>query len=349
MSVPVPQTAPAGQARTERTIVDQQPVGTLIVDRATVVTFANPAAARLLGVAPQRLVGEAFGLPVVAGELTDLNVPGEDGTVRTLAMRVTDLPHSDGERLVTLLDVTGRARVYEHEHRLVESLQRSVLLERMPSLPGTALAARYLPGEGDIGVGGDWYDAIPLPDGRLGLVIGDVAGHGIGSAVLMTQLRNTLRAYALEHDSPSAVLERLDRLIDHLEPAAMATLIYLIYDQRERRLDFAAAGHPYPLLVRDGAEPEFLNQGRSLPMGTGMADARSNSSVSLPEDSTLVLYTDGLIERRHQRSLDQGFARLAESVGDRLTDPDAACDSILDDLLGEEPPSDDVALLVMRT
>lgn len=330
-------------------IVECQPVGTLVVDHETRVTFANPTAARLLGVPQEDLLGETFGLPAVGSDTTDVNVPGENGLVRTLAMRVTALPRQSGHRLVTLFDVSGRTRVYEHEHRLVESLQRSVLLERMPSLPGISLAARYLPGEGVVRVGGDWYDALPLPDGRLGLAIGDVAGHGIESAALMSQLRNGLRAYALEHSSPAAVLDRLDGLVRHLEPGAMATTIYLVYDDAERSLRFAAAGHPYPLLVREGQEPEFLRQGRSVLLGTGIDQRREEAIVSLPARSTLVLYTDGLIERRNQRSLDQGFSRLAASAGSGFADPDQACEAILGELLGEESPNDDVALLVMRT
>lgn len=333
----------------ERTIVERQPVGTLIVDSETRVTFANSAAARLLGVPHERLVGEAFGLPVVAGETTDVNVPGDSGLVRTLAMRVTALDTAPDQRLVTLFDVSGRARLYEHEHRLVESLQRSVLLEDLPVLPGTSLAARYLPGEGVVRVGGDWYDALSLPGGRLGLAIGDVAGHGIESAALMTQLRNTLRAYALEHMSPAAVLDRLDNLLRHLEPGAMATTIYLVYDPADRSLRFSAAGHPYPMVVSDGKDPEFLRAGRSVLLGTGIPGGREEATVMLPPGSTLVLYTDGLIERRNQRSLDQGFAMLAASMRPGLTDPDEACEAILDALLGEEPPSDDVAVLVMRT
>jgi serine phosphatase RsbU (regulator of sigma subunit) len=198
-------------------------------------------------------------------------------------------------------------------------------------------------------VGGDWYDAIPLEDGRLGLAIGDVTGHGIESAALMTQLRNTLRAYALEHDSPAAVLHRLDDLLRQLEPGAMATTIYLTYDPGERRLRFSAAGHPYPLLLRNGDEPEFLREGRSVLLGTSLTEPRPESTVMLPPDSMLVLYTDGLIERRHQRSLDQGFSMLASSVRRDLVDPDEACETILGEVLGDEPPSDDVALLIMRT
>lgn len=126
-------------------IIEHQPVGTLIVDATTVVTFANPAAAAMLGVARDRFVGEVFGLPLTAGEVTDVNVPGEGRSVRTLAMRVTELPGSGGSRLVSLFDVSGRVRLYEHEHRLVESLQRSLLIERMPGIPGVSLAAATFP------------------------------------------------------------------------------------------------------------------------------------------------------------------------------------------------------------
>jgi serine phosphatase RsbU (regulator of sigma subunit) len=329
-------------------IVAHQPVGSLIVDSETIVRFANPAAAAMLGVAAERLVGEVFGLPLLPGGVTDVNVPGEGEAVRTLAMRVSELPAPAERHLVTLFDVSGRARRYEHEHRLVESLQRSILLDRMPALPGVRLAARYVPGDGEVRVGGDWYDAIPLPGGRLGLAIGDVAGHGIGSAALMSQLRNALRAYALEHASPAAVVDRLDDLIHHLEPTGMATMIYLVYEFATASLTFAAAGHPYPLLVGAAGETCFLQGGRSMPLGTGWRDQRRDGTAVIPPTAALVLYTDGLIERR-TRSLDEGFASLAAEAHAAGQDPDAMCDAILDSLLGEEPPDDDVAMLVMRT
>jgi len=325
-------------------ILERQPVGTLIVDASTIVRFANPAAARMLGVPVRRLVGEAFGLPLASEGVTDVNVPGAGGSVRTLAMRVT--PLDPGRQLVTLFDVTGRARRYEHEHRLVESLQRSLLLDRMPELPGVSLAARYVAGDDVARVGGDWYDVIPLRDGRVGLAIGDVAGHGIDSAALMSQLRNALRAYALEHRSPAAVVQRLDQLIAQLEPRGMATLIYLVYDRAASQLTFAAAGHPYPLLAAPDGGATFLQGGRSLPLGTGLADTRAQSAVAMPEQATLVLYTDGLIERR-ARPLDEGFKRLAACLRPP-TDPEQLCERILAQLLGDGSPMDDVALLVMR-
>jgi serine phosphatase RsbU (regulator of sigma subunit) len=329
-------------------ILAVQPVGSLIVDADTIVRFANPTAATLLAVPSDKLVGEVFGLPLLPGGVTDVNVPGAGETVRTLAMRVTALAGTERRYLVTLFDVTGRTRRYEHDHRLVESLQRSILLDQLPALAGVRLAARYLPGGGEVRVGGDWYDVIPLPDGRIGLVIGDVAGHGIESAALMSQLRNALRAYALEHASPAAVVDRLDRLLHHLEPAGMATIVYLVYEPRTRELSFVAAGHPYPLLVGADEATVFLDGGRSLPLGTGLDERRTDATVTLAPGSTLVLYTDGLIERRGE-SLDQGFATLARSAHDDTHDPDAVCDAILQTLLGDGPPDDDVAMLVLRT
>lgn len=331
-----------------RAILERQPVGTLIVDVSTMVKYANPAAVQMLGVPAERLMREAFGLPLVSNQVTDINVPGQDGAVRTLAMRVTSLEDETGDRLVTLFDVSGRARLYEHEHRVVETLQRSLLLERMPELPGVRLAARYIPGEGEVRVGGDWYDAILLPDGRLGLVIGDVAGHGIGSAALMSQLRNALRAYALEHLSTSEVVHRLDALLYHLEPRALATMVYLIYERESAALSLTAAGHPYPLLVTSEDHRLFLQGGRTLPLGASEPSARETETVTVPPGSTVVLYTDGLIERR-RRPLEAGFDALASLVPSGRTDPEETCDAIVAGLLGEEQPADDVAILVMHT
>lgn len=329
-------------------ILESQAVGTLVVDGDTVVTYANRTATEMLGVPADRLIGEVFGLPLVSDSVTDVNVPGEGEAVRTLAMRVSALAGDRAYRLVTLFDVSGRARLYEHEHRLVETLQRSLLLERMPLLPGVQLAARYIPGDGAVRVGGDWYDAIQLPDGRLGLVIGDVAGHGLGSAALMSQLRNALRAYALEHSTTGEVVHRLDALLYHLEPRALATMVYLIYDHGSRQLTLTAAGHPYPLLARADGHHQYLRGGRTLPLGADDRHERQTQELYVDAGSTLVLYTDGLIERR-QRSLDDGFAKLAAAVGGGLDDPDRTCELIVRGLLGEDQPDDDVAILVMRT
>lgn len=344
---PSPPTPAEPDAALAQAILENQAVGTLVVDADTVVTYANPMATKMLGVAPHRLIGEAFGLPLVSDSVTDVNVPGDDA-VRTFAMRVTSIDANGSQRLVTLFDVSGRARLYEHEHLLVETLQRSLLLEQMPDLPGVHLAARYIPGGGDVRVGGDWYDAIQLPDGRLGLVIGDVAGHGIGSAALMSQLRNALRAYALEHLTPNGVVHRLDTLLYHLEPRALATMVYLIYDAQSGLLSLTAAGHPYPLLASPDGQRQYLRGGRTLPLGAGEGSERQTQEVRVTPGSTLVLYTDGLIERR-RRPLDDGFTKLAQVVDPAAGDPEQTCETIVQQLLGEGRPADDVAILVMHT
>ena len=336
-------------AATAELVVACQPVGTLLISGDGVVRFANPAAAQLLQIPVDELVGAAFGFPHARDGVTDVNVAGEPGSVRTLAMHVTPLPGAeDDSALISLFDVSRRTRRYEHEHRLVEALQRSLLPERMPVTPGVALAARYLPGSREVQVGGDWYDAIPLGEGRLGLVIGDVAGHGVESAALMARLRNALRAYAIEDPSPSGVVERLDRLVDRLEPDVMATLTYLVYEPAERRLAFSSAGHPFPLLVRPGGEVGFLRAGRSPTLGAGAVLPRREDRVELPPESLVVLYTDGLIERR-DRPLDEGMARLAESARIAPPEPERACEAILEQVLAGEAVADDVAVLVMRT
>jgi serine phosphatase RsbU (regulator of sigma subunit) len=333
------------------TLLAHQPVGTLVVDTGTVVRYANPAASVLLDVPVERLVGQVFGLPLLNAGVTDVNVPGRGGSVRTLAMRVRELPGRDGY-LVSLFDVSGRARRYEYEHRLVEALQRSLLIDRMPAVPGMRIAAHYRPGEGAIQVGGDWYDAIVLPSGRLGLAIGDVAGHGIESAALMSQLRNALRAYALAQDEPAAVVDRLDHMLHHFEPAGMATMIYLVHDPGAATLRFCAAGHPYPLLLAGDGTPEFLTSGRSLPLGTGIAQERECGEAAMPAGSTLVLYTDGLVERR-TRLIDDGLAALAVSAQAAVVaagdDAGAVCDAIVEEAFADAVPADDVAVLVLRT
>ena len=331
-------------------IVAAQPAGALIVDAEAVVRFANPAAAELLSRPIEDLVGETLGLPLVADGVTDLNVRGHDGAVRTVAMRTTRLDWPEAHsHLVTLFDVTGRARRYEHEHRLVESLQRSVLLDEMPIVPGVKLAARYLPGGSAGGVGGDWYDAIPLPGGRLGIAIGDVAGHGVESAALMGQLRNALRAYALEDHTPGVVLQRLDDLLEPREPERTATLSYLIHDPADGRLSFGCAGHLPPLVVEPDGKVRFVDGGRSLPLGAGgTLDDRDEGVAELVPGSLLILYTDGLVERR-SAPLDESLERLAAAAAVAGHDPDEVCDAILAQLLGDESGQDDVAILVART
>ena len=149
-----------------------------------------------------------------------------------------------------------RARVYEREHRIAETLQRSLLPDRLPTLPGLTVAARYLPAASEAEVGGDWYDVIPIPGGRVGMVMGDVAGKGLAAASMVGRLRSALRAYALEGHEPATALEQLNRLLwTEAGDSQMATLLYAIVDPGEDVISWVNAGHMPPLLVAADGHP----------------------------------------------------------------------------------------------
>jgi anti-sigma regulatory factor (Ser/Thr protein kinase) len=226
----------------------------------------------------------------------------------------------------------------------VEMLQRSLLPDRLPILPGVRIAARYLPGGAD--VGGDWYDAIPLDDGRVGLAMGDVVGHGLGAASLMGQLRHAARAYALEGHSPPAVLDRLDRLVRSLPGAQMATLLYMVVDSDLVTVRFASAGHVPPLVVGPDAEARFLEGAPNPPLGVFDSSGHEELTVKLEPGSTIVLYTDGLVEERGV-SIDAGLdaLRLAARHGG---DPEDLCDHLVDSMLAIHPAHDDIAVLALQ-
>src|SRR5829696_1970639 len=187
------------------------------------------------------------------------------------------------------------ARSYERERGVVETLQRSLIPEQLPRLPGLEMAARYQPGGPRADVGGDWYDAIALEGGQVGLAMGDVVGHGLEAASLMGQLRNALRAYALEEHPPGLVVEKLDTLVQSLEQGRMATLLYLVVDADLSRATFASAGHLPPLLVGPDGNARFVEEAASVPLGV-MPGGYDEAVVEIEPGSTLVLYTDGLVE-----------------------------------------------------
>jgi anti-anti-sigma factor len=242
--------------------------------------------------------------------------------------------------------MTERVRALEQEHRNAETLQRSLLPDRLPIIPGVACASRYLPGGAGLEVGGDWYDVFTLPRGRLGLTIGDVVGRGLVAAAAMGQLRTALRAYAIETDSPAAVLQRLSRLVLEFEAAQMATLIYAVLDPDTRTLSFASAGHPPPLLISPDGQASYLMEGRSPPLGVTKA-AQAEATVAIDLGSTLVLYTDGLIEGR-RGSIAESMEALRTAVEGHHGDLDSLCDDRVLQPPRPESSGDDVALLMVR-
>jgi serine phosphatase RsbU (regulator of sigma subunit)/anti-sigma regulatory factor (Ser/Thr protein kinase) len=240
-----------------------------------------------------------------------------------------------------------RARQFESERTIAETLQRSVLPMSLPHVDGIRLAARYLPGTEEVDVGGDWFDAVEFPNGRIGLVVGDVVGKGVQSAATMAQLRNALRAFALDQMKPASTMTRLNRLAYGVSESAFATLVYAVVDPDARVCRFTSAGHPPPLAVYPDRRAEFLDGGRGLPLGAAPDTSYPQDAFELPVGTTLVMYTDGLIERRHQ-SIDDGLERLRAAASEAPGDPERLLEHVLDTLVGSADRRDDIALLAVR-
>jgi serine phosphatase RsbU (regulator of sigma subunit)/FixJ family two-component response regulator/anti-sigma regulatory factor (Ser/Thr protein kinase) len=241
-----------------------------------------------------------------------------------------------------------RAQRFQHEHETAVTLQRSLLPDRLPDVPGLALAARYLPGAAGTEVGGDWYDVIPIPGGRVGLVMGDVAGKGLAAASMVGRLRSALRAYALEGHHPPTVLDQLNRLLwTEAESTQMATLLYAIVDPADASIRWVNAGHMPPIVVADGEAPRFLGGPRSVPLGVLPFPGFEEVSSFVSPGTSVVLYTDGLIERPGV-IIDEGMALLARAASAVGSDPELLCDHLLESLVPEGGAQDDVALLALR-
>lgn len=238
------------------------------------------------------------------------------------------------------------ARLYRHEQDVAEALQNSLLPDSLPELAGMELAARYVSGTAGVEVGGDWYDVIPLGDQRVALVIGDVAGRGIPAASAMGQLRIALRAYALEDPSPVEVVERVNKLAGTLPNGDMATLIYLVFDPTMGTVEMVNAGHPPALVRRSDGSTAYASASPGQPIGVLSRPHYAPATVSLAPGSSLLLYTDGLVERRGE-AISEGLARLAEAVVDGPSSADGLCDHLIEDLLSNQERPDDVAMLLL--
>jgi serine phosphatase RsbU (regulator of sigma subunit)/anti-sigma regulatory factor (Ser/Thr protein kinase) len=233
------------------------------------------------------------------------------------------------------------------EHQIAETLQRGLLPDRIPDIPGVAVAARYVPATADMRVGGDWYDVIQLRGGLIGLAIGDVAGHGLQAVAAMGQLRMAVRAYAVQDPSPVAVMNGLRGLVSGLPMAEMVTLLYLVYDPDTGTVRFTNAGHP-PALVIGNGDTRYLDGGLAPPLGVLAEWDYAEVTQDLSPGVTLLLYTDGLVERRAQ-SIQEGLDRLlSEASGNESADVDALCDYLLSALAGNGNVVDDIALVALR-
>jgi sigma-B regulation protein RsbU (phosphoserine phosphatase) len=305
----------------------------VVLENVTAADVVNPilldkGIRSLLGV-PMFLGGELVGVLHV-GTLTPRHFTDDD--VRLL------------QQVADRVGVAGRVRTRRLDQQAALALQRSLLPTRLPQVPGIEMAARYIPGH-DLGIGGDWYDVFTLPSNWLGVVIGDVSGHGLGSAVVMGRVRSALRAYALICDDPAEALRLLDRKVHHFETGTLTTALYAMISPDRSRILLSLAGHLRPVLAVPDRLPILPAAPVDLPLGIGARDSiRRRTEIAFPAGAALVCYTDGLVERRGEY-IDTGIERLVRAT--RPDDAEKMCTTIMAQA-GAERPTDDIALLVVR-
>jgi anti-sigma regulatory factor (Ser/Thr protein kinase)/putative methionine-R-sulfoxide reductase with GAF domain len=325
---------PVGGGFAGRIAAGRTPIYIADVDHAEILNpiLRMKGIRSLLGV-PMMVAGTVIGVLHV-GTVTPREFTNQDAALLQLAA-ARAAPAIDRARLFDALD---------REHRIAVALQRSLLPDRLPDLVGIETAARYLPSRDE--VGGDWYDVIDLPGGSIGLAIGDVAGHGLRAAALMGQLRTGLRAYALDGHPPADALKRLDRLLQTISGRGMATAGYAIVDPATGALRYASAGHPPPVLIRQGARAELLDARTAPPLGSLPFAAYNEVQETLRPGDTILLYTDGLVERRRE-ALTTGLERLRALAAAPLS-AEALCQRVVEQLVPAAGGDDDIAVVALR-
>ncbi|HXT45027.1 MAG TPA: SpoIIE family protein phosphatase [Pseudonocardiaceae bacterium] len=260
--------------------------------------------------------------------------------------------HSDDVLLVEELaaragTVIDNARLFAERTYVAQTLQRSLLPGRLPEFDRLALAARYLPGAPDVAAGGDWYDVLALDGHRVAIVVGDVVGRGAAAAAVMGQLRTALATALLHGDSAAAALEHLDRMAARVPGALASTAVVTILDLVTGQLCWSRAGHPPPLLVAHD-DVRYLTDGAGGPLGISGRPPYPQASTRIEAGACLLLYTDGLIERRGQ-VIDEGLDHLAFTAAQlRAQPPTTLLDGLLARALPDTGPADDIALVAAR-
>lgn len=327
---------PLGLGFAGRVAADQRPI---VVERLDETEIVNPrlwekGIRSLLGV-PLRTEGTITGV-IHVGTYEPRRFTDDDIEILQLA----------ADRVA----LTTRAWLSEVDRAAALALQRSLLPDRLPTIPGLEFAARYHTGAG--GVGGDWYDVFRMPSGALCIVIGDVVGRGLQAAVVMGRLRSALRAYALYSDDPADILAKLDQKVQHFEPDMMATVLCVVVDPSSELMAVSCAGHPAPVLMLPDAEAaSLLELPVDLPLGVGLERERRSTTIAIPVGTVMCLYTDGLVERRDltlEASLE--LLRGAVLAGCTLEDgtADAVCKAVMAELIGDAPTDDDIAVITCR-
>jgi putative methionine-R-sulfoxide reductase with GAF domain len=320
---------PVGYGFAGRVAATRRPV---ILDHVDHTTVLNP-------ILMEKGIRSMLGVPLIAngrvigvlhvGSLTPRKFTSDDASLLQLA----------ADRAALAVQSVRSA----DDQIAAEALQRSLLPSALPTVPGVQIAARYVPGSGV--VGGDWYDVFVLPSGELGVVIGDVAGSGLAAAIVMGRMRGALRAYALETSDPAEVLSRLDRKMQHFEPGALATVLYMVLDPSLDRAYVCSAGHLAPVMAVPGEAGELADIVPGLMIGVDDRTRRRVTTVKIAHGAVLCLYTDGLVERR-EHPLDEGLARLCGAVAAQA--PEQVCAAVMGALVGSAAARDDIALVALR-
>jgi len=320
--------------------------------RAKLFSTVNPETWRDLG-----LGGEGAGLCEELAPRALIASPLALGrrSLGVLVVGTGSSPRYGEEELEIAKDLTRKAamaiensQLFEAERERSKALQLSLLGRPQVTSASVSAAMRYLPGSAELEVGGDWYDVIERDDGRILVAVGDVVGHGVQAATAMGKLRSALGALGLVVDDTPELLRRLDQFAEKIEEARFGTVAAVMLEPDTGLVRYSLAGHPPPLVVDPDGRAEFLEGGSGLPLSIAERDeaARPEGTATLGEGSTLILYTDGLIERRDD-SIDTGLERLKSAVTARCTqEPERLCDELVAEFA--DGSLDDVVLLCLR-
>jgi anti-sigma regulatory factor (Ser/Thr protein kinase)/putative methionine-R-sulfoxide reductase with GAF domain len=322
---------PMGRGFAGRVAAGREP---LAIDDLQDADVVNP-------VLRQKGIRSLLGVPLLVGDRLL-------GVLHVGALTPRNFGQADVELLQMVADrvaLATQARLSETERRAAIVLQRSLLPERLPHVPGLEAAIRYIAGgEGD--VGGDWYDMFTLPSGWVCMTVGDVVGRGLRAAAVMGRLRSAVRAYALvTRSDPAAILDRIDRLLRQFEPGEMATAVLALLEPSFERLHLSLAGHPPPVVATGDGPATHVDVPVDPPVGVAPTVRRRVTTVDLPPGSVVCLYSDGLVERRGV-PLDDRLRRLREAVAVRPAEE--VCTTVMSHLIGDDRPTDDVAVLTVR-
>ena len=321
---------PIGHGFAGRIASTQRPA---MLERVNRRTVANP-------ILWEKGIQSMLGVPLLGGD----SMLGVLHVGRLSQQRFTP---EDADLLVVVAErvaLATQAALLASERAASTLLERSLVPSAIPPVAGLEFAARYVP-SADRGVGGDWYDVFQLPSGEVWITVGDVAGHGLRSAVVMGRLRTMLRVHAFAGAGPDEALDLTNGVFEYFDPDEMATAVCVVMSPSSNEVLVCSAGHPPPILTLPGGQAQTLELETRPPLGVAYDRRGSAAAVRFPPGAMLVLYTDGLVERRGQSFT----ARLRQLCRIVNTDaPDLVCRRIMSRLVGSAPPQDDIALFAAR-